>query len=143
MDIPTVKNAKLALQTLNLLQYPRERIALVVNRPLPRADLRESDISRTLDMPITIVIPGDKEIGAAVNRGVPVTAVQLALAGREGDQGPRGAPAPGRPGRRRQGRRQGRGQGPSSAGKQPSAGRQSLFKAGVSKFSKQKDKKAA
>ena len=35
MDIPTVKNAKLALQTLNLLQYPRERIALVVNRPLP------------------------------------------------------------------------------------------------------------
>ena len=53
MDIPTVKNAKLALQTLNLLQYPRERIALVVNRPLPRADLRESDISRTLDIAIT------------------------------------------------------------------------------------------
>ena len=42
MDIPTVKNRKLALQTLNLLQYPRERIALVVNRPLRRADLRRA-----------------------------------------------------------------------------------------------------
>ena len=73
MDIPTVKNTKLALQTLNLLQYPRDRIALVLNRPLPRADLRESDISRTLDMPITYVIPGDKEVGTAVNRGVPIT----------------------------------------------------------------------
>ena len=73
MDIPTVKNTKLALQTLNLLQYPRERIALVLNRPLPRADLRESDISRTLDMPIAYVIPGDKEVGTAVNRGVPIT----------------------------------------------------------------------
>jgi pilus assembly protein CpaE len=73
MDIPTVKNCKLALQTLNLLQYPRERIALVVNRPLGRADLREGDISRTLDMPISAVIPLDKEIATAVNRGVPVT----------------------------------------------------------------------
>jgi Flp pilus assembly CpaE family ATPase len=45
----------------------------VINRPLGRADLRESDISRTLDMPISCVIPLDKEISTAVNRGVPVT----------------------------------------------------------------------
>ena len=70
---PDRQERKLALQTLNLLQYPRERIALVVNRPLGRADLRESDISRTLDMPISAVIPVDKEIATAVNRGVPVT----------------------------------------------------------------------
>ena len=93
MDIPTVKNAKLALQTLNLLQYPRERIALVVNRPLPRADLRESDISRTLDMPLTTVIPGDKEIGAAVNRGVPITISAPRSRRREGHARARRAPA--------------------------------------------------
>ncbi len=46
MDIPTVKNAKLALQTLNLLQYPRERIALVVNRPArPRRPARERHLA--------------------------------------------------------------------------------------------------
>jgi pilus assembly protein CpaE len=148
MDIPTVKNAKLALQTLNLLQYPRERIALIVNRPLPRADLRESDISRTLDMPITKVIPGDKEIGAAVNRGVPVTVSAsrspAAKAMRElaelllppaaggaavkhgaGDKSVANAT-----------------QNQHSAPK-TSAGRQSILKAGVSRFHKSKDKKAA
>ena len=141
MDIPTVKNAKLALQTLNLLQYPRERIALVVNRPLPRADLRESDISRTLDMPITAVIPGDKEIGAAVNRGVPVTVSSSALARREDHAGARRSPAAAGGGPRREGRRRD-GKSPKRV-QQPSAGRHSLFKAGMSKFSKSKDKKAA
>jgi pilus assembly protein CpaE len=144
MDIPTVKNAKLALQTLNLLQYPRERIALVVNRPLPRADLRESDISRTLDMAITAVIPGDKEIGAAVNRGVPITSsnsrapaakairdlAELLLPGAQQTDAKSAANGDSKP------------KSKKTEG-QPSAGRQSLFKAGASKFSKQKDKKAA
>jgi pilus assembly protein CpaE len=142
MDIPTVKNAKLALQTLNLLQYPRERVALVVNRPLARADLRESDISRTLDMPITAVIPGDKDIGIAVNRGIPVTVASprspaakvmrelaelllppAAVSGEQGNAGHSGAEP--------------------AAHNKSSAGRQSLLKAGVSKLSKSKDKKAA
>jgi pilus assembly protein CpaE len=144
MDIPTVKNAKLALQTLNLLQYPRERIALVINRPLPRTDLRESDISRTLDMPVTAVIPGDKEIGAAVNRGVPITASnsrspaakaikELAELLLPGAQSVAESKSSG----------EGKASKPRPADKQPSAGRHSLFKAGVSKLSKSKDKKAA
>ena len=142
MDIPTVKNAKLALQTLNLLQYPRERIALVVNRPLARADIRESDIARTLDMAITCTIPGDKDIGVAVNRGIPVTVASprspaskvirelaelLLPSGSLGDS----KPAPGEAAVHKH------------VQNKPSAGRQSLLKAGVSKFSKSKDKKAA
>ena len=149
MDIPTVKNAKLALQTLNLLQYPRERIALVVNRPLPRADLRESDISRTLDMPITQVIPGDKEIGAAVNRGVPVTVSAsrspAAKAMRELAElllpPAAGAPA-GHHGAGDKSAKHQNNQNQHSAPK-TSAGRQSILKAGVSRFHKSKDKKAA
>ena len=150
MDIPTVKNAKLALQTLNLLQYPRERIALVVNRPLPRADLRESDISRTLDMPLTTVIPGDKEIGAAVNRGVPITVsaprspaakamrelAELLLppvAGAEARPSAAQCARTARPRHRTS----------SAPQSKPSAGRQSILKAGMSRFSKSKDKKAA
>lgn len=142
MDIPTVKNAKLALQTLNLLQYPRERIALVVNRPLARADIRESDIARTLDMAITCTIPGDKDIGVAVNRGIPVTVASprspaskiirelaelLLPSGSLGDSKPAPGEAPVH----------------KHVQNKPSAGRQSLLKAGVSKFSKSKDKKAA
>jgi pilus assembly protein CpaE len=142
MDIPTVKNAKLALQTLSLLQYPRERIALIVNRPLARADIRESDISRTLDMAITCTIPGDKDIGVAVNRGIPVTVASprspaskiirelaelLLPSGSLGDSKPAPGEAPVN----------------KHVANKPSAGRHSLLKAGVSRFSKQKDKKAA
>ncbi len=144
MDIPTVKNAKLALQTLNLLQYPRERIALVVNRPLARADIREGDISRTLDMAITCTIPGDKEIGVAVNRGIPVTVAsprspaskivrELAELLLPSGSIAESKPAPGEAQLSK---------GAAVATK-PSAGRQSLVKAGMSKFSKSKDKKAA
>jgi pilus assembly protein CpaE len=147
MDIPTVKNCKLALQTLNLLQYPRERIALVVNRPLGRADLREGDISRTLDMPISAVIPLDKEIATAVNRGVPVTvsasrspaaksmrdlAEQLLppVSSAEAKAASKNAGAESKAQKR-------------NAPKLPSPGRQSVLKAGMSRFSKSKDKKAA
>ena len=147
MDIPTVKNCKLALQTLNLLQYPRERIALVVNRPLGRADLREGDISRTLDMPISAVIPLDKEIATAVNRGVPVTVSAsrspAAKAMRELAESllPQASGAAAKAANAR-------GQGCAEAQrcpapKLPSPGRQSVLKAGMSRFSKSKDKKAA
>jgi pilus assembly protein CpaE len=147
MDIPTVKNAKLALQTLNLLQYPRERIALVVNRPLPRADLRESDISRTLDMPITTVIPGDKEIGAAVNRGVPITvsAPRSAAAKAMRELAELLLPPAANADARVAQAAKGEGKAPKerSAAKQASSGRQSVLKASMAKFSKSRDKKAA
>jgi pilus assembly protein CpaE len=147
MDIPTVKNAKLALQTLNLLQYPRERIALVVNRPLPRADLRESDISRTLDIPITAVIPGDKEVGAAVNRGVPVTVsaarspsakairelAELLLPSATGSSSAHHGSGDKPPKQQQQ----------QNSAPKTSAGRQSILMAGMSRFHKTKDKKAA
>ena len=148
MDIPTVKNCKLALQTLNLLQYPRERIALVVNRPLGRADLRESDISRTLDMPISAVIPLDKEIATAVNRGVPVTVSAsrspAAKAMRELAESllPAGARAHSSKAANAEAKAR-RSAAIAPAPKLPSAGRQSVLKAGMSRFSKSKDKKAA
>jgi pilus assembly protein CpaE len=138
MDIPTVKNCKLALQTLNLLQYPRERIALVVNRPLGRADLRESDISRTLDMPISAVIPLDKEIATAVNRGVPVTVSAsrspAAKSMRELAEEllPQASAAEAKAAAAE-------GKGQKNAPKLPSPGRQSI----MTRFSKSKDKKAA
>jgi pilus assembly protein CpaE len=143
MDIPTVKNAKLALQTLNLLQYPRERIALVVNRPLPRADLREGDITRTLDMAITAIIPGDKEIGAAVNRGVPVTVASPRSPASKAIRELAELLLPNVVSIESKGGGDAKASKKQRPARKPSAGRQSLFKAGVSRFSKSKDKKAA
>ena len=38
LDIPTVKNIKLTLQTLGMLHYPTDRISFVLNRPQPRVE---------------------------------------------------------------------------------------------------------
>ncbi len=72
LDIPTVKNVKLTLQTLNLLHYPKDRINLVVNRNMSKADLDRKDVEKALELKIAFEIPGDREVGLALNRGIPV-----------------------------------------------------------------------
>jgi pilus assembly protein CpaE len=72
LDIPSIKNVKLALQTLNLLHYPRERVNLVLNQCGSRGDLKRSEVEKALDLKVAFTIPADKEVRGAVNRGLPV-----------------------------------------------------------------------
>jgi pilus assembly protein CpaE len=72
LDIPTVKNVKLTLQTLNLLHYPKDRIHLVVNHGLAKSELDRREVEKALDLKVSFEIPGDRDVGVAVNRGVPV-----------------------------------------------------------------------
>jgi pilus assembly protein CpaE len=73
LDIPTVKNIKLTLQTLGMLHYPTERIGFILNRPQPRVELKQSEVEKALDMRAIGEIPYDREVPIAVNRGVPVS----------------------------------------------------------------------
>ena len=88
-------------------------------------------------MPIAYVIPGDKEVGTAVNRGS-IRDVQLALARSEGHQGLAAPAAPAS-----SGAPAGSEAKAAKQGKAVSAPRTSLFKAGKSKLAKPKAKKAA
>ena len=72
LDIPTVKNIKLTLQTLGMLHYPTERIGFILNRPQPRVELKQSEVEKALDLKAIGEIPYDREVPIAVNRGVPV-----------------------------------------------------------------------
>jgi pilus assembly protein CpaE len=72
LDIPTVKNVKLTLQTLALLHYPKDRIRLVLNQAGTKGDLNRSEVEKALDLKVAFEIPHDKEVRSAVNRGVPV-----------------------------------------------------------------------
>ena len=105
MDIPTVKNCKLALQTLNLLQYPRERIALVrqpAARPRRPARRRHLAHARHADLGSHPARQGDRDRRQPRRPG---HRVGIALARRQGDAGARRvAAAPGL-GRRGEGRR--------------------------------------
>ncbi len=72
MDLPSVKNAKLALETLRLLKFPANKVQLVLNRSNARARLDDKEIERSLKLKISASIPSDGLVPASVNEGRPV-----------------------------------------------------------------------
>jgi pilus assembly protein CpaE len=72
MDVPSIKNMKLALQTLTLLDVPRERIHLVLNRADSEVGLRLGEVERTLGTRVEVSIPSGREVPLSINRGVPL-----------------------------------------------------------------------
>ena len=46
LDIPNIKNVKLGLSTLALLDIPREKLHLVLNRAVPRSNLMSVKLKR-------------------------------------------------------------------------------------------------
>jgi pilus assembly protein CpaE len=72
LDIPALKNLKLTLETLELLNYPRERWRIVLNRADSKVGLALSEVEKTLRMPISAQLPSSRDVPAAINRGVPI-----------------------------------------------------------------------
>jgi pilus assembly protein CpaE len=72
LDIPSLKNLKLTLETLELLNYPRDHWRIVLNRADSKVGLALSEVEKTLRVPISVQIPSSRSVPASVNRGVPI-----------------------------------------------------------------------
>jgi pilus assembly protein CpaE len=72
MDIPSIKNLKVGIQTLDLLALTADKLKLVLNRANARVHLDVSDVERALGVSAEFRVPSDIAIPQAVNRGVPV-----------------------------------------------------------------------
>jgi len=72
MDLPSVKNAKLALETLRLLKFSTANVKLVLNRSNSKSKLDNKEIEGALKMEIAASIPSDAVVAASVNEGRPV-----------------------------------------------------------------------
>ncbi len=72
MDIPAIKNLKLTLETMELLNYSRDRYQVVMNRADAKVGLVVSEVEKTLSTPIVSQIPSSAEVPKAINRGVPI-----------------------------------------------------------------------
>jgi pilus assembly protein CpaE len=72
LDVPSVKNVKLTMQTLDLLHYPKERRHLLLNRSGSKVGLKPQEIERALEMKVEFEVPVDREVAVSVNRGVPI-----------------------------------------------------------------------
>jgi pilus assembly protein CpaE len=72
MDIPNIKNVKIGLQTLRLLNTPMEKLRLVLNRANSKVKLDVGEVERTLGIQAQCLIPSDVVVPQAVNKGEPV-----------------------------------------------------------------------
>lgn len=75
MDLPAVKNAKLALDTLKLIKFPFEKIKLILNRVNSKARLDIHELERSLGLEVQAAVSSDKLVPRAVNEGEPVVSL--------------------------------------------------------------------
>ncbi|MFC4785178.1 AAA family ATPase [Nocardioides sp. MAHUQ-72] len=69
LDIPSLKSLKLAAGTLDLLNLPRERWRLVINRADAKVGLSAGEFEETLGLKADLTLPSSRDVLAAVNRG--------------------------------------------------------------------------
>jgi len=72
LDVPTLKNVKVALETMDLLNISQGHRHLVLNRADDAVGLDSDKVEQILGMTITIAIPSSVEIAAATNAGKPI-----------------------------------------------------------------------
>jgi pilus assembly protein CpaE len=71
LDVPTLKNVRLALQTLELLSFPSERIRVVLNRANSKVGMKPGEVESALETKVRFEVPSDRAVPIAVNRGNP------------------------------------------------------------------------
>src|SRR5215204_4527731 len=71
LDVPTIKNVRLSLQTLELLSFPPDRIKVVLNRANSNVGMKRTEVEAALETKVRFEIPSDRAVPLAVNRGNP------------------------------------------------------------------------
>jgi pilus assembly protein CpaE len=71
LDVPTIKNVRLSLQTLELLSFPPDRIKVVLNRANSKVGMQRKEVESALEMGVRFEVPSDRAVPLAVNRGNP------------------------------------------------------------------------
>jgi len=72
LDIPSVKNLRLTLDTLDLLGHPRDARVVILNRSDSKVGLHAEDVVDAIKQPIAAMIPSSVSVPASVNRGVAI-----------------------------------------------------------------------
>jgi pilus assembly protein CpaE len=72
-DMASIRATAAALDTYQKLNYPTERIKLVLNATFPRLGLQHEKIAAALGVPVSIIIPYTQDLFVeAINSGKPV-----------------------------------------------------------------------
>jgi pilus assembly protein CpaE len=71
LDVPTIKNVRLSLQTLELLSFPQDRIKVVLNRANSKVGMQRKEVESALELGVRHEVPSDRAVPLSVNRGNP------------------------------------------------------------------------
>jgi pilus assembly protein CpaE len=76
LDVPTVKNMKMAIETLDVLDLVKGHRHLVLNRADDEVGLSASNVESILKLPVAAAIPSDMAVANATNHGKPIVLVR-------------------------------------------------------------------
>lgn len=71
LEVPTLKNVKLSLQTLELLSFPASRIRILLNRANSKVGMSAKEVEAALELKVRYHVPSDRAVPLSVNRGAP------------------------------------------------------------------------
>jgi pilus assembly protein CpaE len=72
LDVPTLKNVKVAVETLDLLNFPLPKRHLVLNRADDKVGLTREKVESVLGMQVAAPIPTSSQVAQATNSGEPI-----------------------------------------------------------------------
>lgn len=70
-DLPSVKNVAIVLKTLRALGIRNNQIMVVLNKADRKNSAQQKEIEKTLDVPVSAIIPDEQVVKNAVNEGYP------------------------------------------------------------------------
>jgi pilus assembly protein CpaE len=76
LDALSLKNTKLGLETLDLMDYSRDRINLVLNRADTAVGITHNDVVSILGRSPDVLVPSHRDITRSVNDGTPIVLSQ-------------------------------------------------------------------
>ena len=59
LDMTTLKNVRVTLETLQLMHFPAERVSLVLNQPSPSRAMKRSELEAALGTRVRFEVPYD------------------------------------------------------------------------------------
>lgn len=72
MDLPTIKNVKLCLEIMESLNYPADKIKVILNRAGSEGGMEQYEAEESLRCTFAATLPSDgKTVVSSVNRGIP------------------------------------------------------------------------
>lgn len=72
LSLPTIKTSKRYLTAMERKGIRKDRLKLLINRYIPKADIQLKDAERVLGYPVFLAIPNEYEnIIASINKGMP------------------------------------------------------------------------